>query len=206
MQCGFAVRLFPFSLWSVSHSEMRLHSVHFYFFHFCIFTVSDIVLAPAFRKTFTTWVCFLFSPFCSLLFSLFTKTSHVPPKPSFLIHSPKQKTVHSCPSLQMQVTARSPMVCEQVVPPAPLPSSANEWIPITWYSYDDASDGPIHLKCLSVSWPSVWRWLLTFHILPSCVVLCSFFILFTNLCFISLWWKFKYDLLVTEYEHIQTHF
>lgn len=32
------------------------------------------------------------------------------------------------------------MVCEQVVPPAPLLSSANEWIPVTWYSYDEASD------------------------------------------------------------------
>lgn len=78
--------------------------------------------------------------------------------------------------------------------------------PMTWYSYDEASDGPIHLKCLSVSWPSVWRWLLTFHILPSCVVLCSFFVLFTSLCFVSLWWKFNYDPLVTEYEHVQTHF
>lgn len=155
MQCGFAVGLFPFSLWSVSHSEMRLHSVHFYFFSVLYIHSRRRCAGACFSKDILDLsLFFLFSPFCSLLFSLFTKTSHVPPKPSFLTHSPKQKTVHSCPSLQMQVTARSPMVCEQVVPPASLLSSANEWIPVTWYSYDEASDGPKHLKCLSVSWPS----------------------------------------------------
>lgn len=60
----------------------------------------------------------------------------------------------------MQVTAQSPMVCEPVRPPRPL-SVLSEWV-------DPLSHSALlqqHLQCLSVS-PSVWRWLLTFLILP----------------------------------------
>lgn len=104
-------------------------------------------------STFTTWVFYssLFALFC---FPLFAKSSHVSAQnlPS-LTHFPNQRTVLSCPSLQMPVTAQSPMVCEhKVVCPTPFLS---HWMdPSTQCSKVTVTvthDG------LSVSWPSVWR-------------------------------------------------
>lgn len=64
MQCGFAVGLFPFSLWSVSHSEMRLHSVHFYFFHFLhIHSRKTLCQRPLFEGHSRLEFVLLFSPF-----------------------------------------------------------------------------------------------------------------------------------------------
>lgn len=133
MRCGFAVGLFTFLFDLSLILRLRLYSVHFFSFYIVIYRHS----ANAAVQTQLLLEFFLFFPFCSLLFSLFAKTSHVPPKPSFPTHSPKQRTVLSCSSLQMPVTARSPMVCEQVVCPALLLSSANEWTPSTWCNESD---------------------------------------------------------------------
>lgn len=173
MRCGFAVGLFLFDLSLIL--RLRLYSVHFFSFYIVIYRHS--ANAGVQTQLPATWV-FLFSPFCSRLFSLFAKTSHVPPKPSFPTHSPKQRTVLSCSSLQMPVTARSPMVCEQVVCPAPLLSSANEWTPSTWCNESDlwwtyTSKNVSH--CLDPVYDDVC--LFTFIILPFSIV---------SLCFISL--------------------
>ena len=91
---------------------------------------------------------FLFALFCV---PFFAKSSHAPPKPFFLTHSPNQRTVLSCSSLQMPVTAQSPMVCELKLSAPPL-SSANKWTPVyfavKWPMMDMYVD-----KCLSVSYP-----------------------------------------------------
>lgn len=79
------------------------------------------------NSTFTTRIFLFFFhfvfPFCQIL-SCAPKT--------LLPHTfPKQRTVLSCSSLQMPVTAQPPMVCEhKVLCPAPLLSSGNEWNPV----------------------------------------------------------------------------
>lgn len=68
----------------------------------------------------------------------------------------------------MPVTAWSPMVCEQVVCPAPLLPSANDWTPVHG-AMKVTYDG------LTLSWPSVYRCLLSF---PLVLFLCGFFCLY----------------------------
>lgn len=195
MQCGFAVGLFPFSLWSVSHSEMRLHSVHFYFFHFSMFIVADIVLAPAFRKTFTTWVCFFYSP----LFALFC----FPFLPKPLTYLPNLPFSHIPPN-RRQYTVAHLYRCKlqhghqwYVSKLSLLPPSCPQRM----------SGSPLHDIVMMRPLMGLYIWKMSLSVLAYCMkmiaylsyssLLCCFmffFILFISLCFRSLWWKFKYDL------------
>lgn len=133
------------SLWSVSHFKIM-----FFFFSFYIYKHSTRTVVRT--NTFTTWV------FYSSLFALFRFPFLPNPLKTFLPHTfPKQRTVLSCSSLQMPVTAQSPMVCEhKVVCLAPLLSSANKWTPLHG-AVKVTYDGLKHIKCLSVSLPGVWR-------------------------------------------------
>ncbi len=93
---------------------------------------------------------------------------------TFLPHTfPKQRTVLSCSSLQMPVTAQSPMVCEhKVVCPAPLLSSANEWIPV---------HGAVKV---TVTYDGLKHINMSFSLLTQCMKMCVPLLLFPLVLFL----------------------
>lgn len=75
----------------------------------------------------------------------------------------------------MPVTARSPMVCEQVVCPAPLLSLANKWTPV-YGAMKVTYDELIHLKmshCVDPVYKDACLPLLSF---PLVLFLCVFYL------------------------------
>lgn len=140
MQRGFAIGLFTL-LFYLSFCD----GDYFYFLFSTFYTVISTVMPT---NTFTAWV-FYSSLFALFVFSFPPFFICHPPK-TFLPHTPKQRTVLSCPSLQMPLTAQSPMVCElKVVCPAPFLSQCIN------PAVDNERTCSLFTQCIKILFPSI---------------------------------------------------
>lgn len=112
------------------------------FFH-SIWSSTIILPVQSCKQTHSLLAFFLFFPFCFLLCSLFAKSSHVPPKLSFLTHSPTRGQFSVARLFRCQLQHSHQWYVSTKLSALRL-SSANEWTPV--HSAVVTYDGHVHIQ------------------------------------------------------------